>query len=166
MKYCSALLVWIAGAAIVPWLAVAHAQPAGILPKVTVPLTVQEMLAIYADKTWKWDAGGGRFIAKNRKFIAYSEEGGKLAIGEGRWEVRNGGHLCMVAVWATKDGKSPARSCFKLVRDRGTIYQRREPKGRWFILRTYRPKPEDEFHKLVSDDIVSPKVQTLQALLK
>lgn len=144
----------------------ATAAQAEYLPKNTVPLTAKEMRKIYANKTWQWESGGGRFIAKKRRFLAYSEEGGVPTFAEGSWEVNNEGRLCMVAVWVSREGKAPARSCFRLVRDRGTVYQRREPKGTWFILRTFIPKPEDEARKLVSEDTVSPNVKRLKAALK
>jgi hypothetical protein len=162
----SAVFLSIASMAAAAWLATAQAQPANRLPKNTVPLTASEMRAIYADKTWKWTAGGGRFLTKNRKFIAYSEEGGKPTFAEGRWEVNDRGRLCMVAVWITKEGRAPARSCYRLVRDLGTIYQRREPKGSWFVLRTFKPRPGDEVNKFVSEDTVSPNIKRLKATLK
>jgi hypothetical protein len=165
MKRMSAIVLSIATLITGSWLTDAYGQPMR-LPKNTVPLTANEVRAIYSDKTWKWEAGGGRFIAKNRKFIAYSEEGGIPAIAEGRWQVNDQGRLCMVAMWETKDGRSRAKSCFRLVRDRGTIYQRREPKGNWFVLKSYKPKPDDEFHKLVADDTVTSNIKRFKATVK
>ena len=160
-----AILLSIASLAAGSWLASAHAQPMNPLPKKTVPLTPGEVRAIYADKTWTWSTGGGRFISKGRKFIAYSEKDGLSTIAEGRWTVETG-RLCMVAVWVTKLGKAPKTSCFQLVRDRGTIYQRREPKGNWFILRTFKPKPNDELNKFVTEDTVTPNIQRLKTALE
>lgn len=136
------------------------------LPKNTMPLTADEVRQLYTDKTWQWSAGAGRFIAKDRRFIAYSEEGGKPTIAEGRWLVTDRGQLCMDAVWSTQKDKAKARTCFRLVRDRGTIYQRREPKGDWFVLRSFKPRPEDEARKLVAQDTVSPNIERLKPGMK
>ncbi|OJU71755.1 MAG: hypothetical protein BGO05_25315 [Rhizobiales bacterium 63-7] len=144
----------------------AKAEAIERLPKNTVPLTADEVRRLYADKTWQWSAGAGRFIAKDRRFIAYSEEGGKPTIAEGRWEVTDHGRLCMNAVWSTPQDKARNRTCFRLVRDRGTVYQRREPKGNWFVLRSFKPRPEDEAHKLVAQDTVSPNIERLKPGMK
>lgn len=166
MTKIGTMLLSVALVATNAWPIGAIAQPFNGLPKHTTPLAAQEVRALYSDKTWQWEAGGGRFMAKNREFIAYSEKGGVPTIAKGRWEVTDRGRLCMVATWITKEGQSKARSCFKLVRDRGTIYQRREPDGKWYILRTFKPKPDDEFHKLVAEDTITPNIKRLEPSLK
>ena len=35
------------------------------------PLTAAELYMIYADKTWTWNTGGGRFIGEDRRFVAW-----------------------------------------------------------------------------------------------
>ena len=144
----------------------AVAEPLKRLPRHTVPLSATELRKLYADKTWNWEAGGARFIGKDRKLIAYSEDGGVPTIAEGRWQVNNQGRLCMVAVWVTKEARAKAKSCFRLVRDRGTIYQRREPKGNWYVLKTFMPKPDDEFNKFVSEDTISSNLERIKQGLK
>ncbi|URK89099.1 DUF995 domain-containing protein (plasmid) [Rhizobium sp. RCAM05350] len=145
-------------------LAPAHAQ-SNILPKKTVPVTAHELRQIYSDKTWKWSAGGARFIGEGRRLIAFSEKPGKATFAEGRWKIYNNGRLCLVAVWVTQEGSAPANTCFRHVRDRGTIYQRREPDGDWYIFKTFRPKPGDEYAKLVKEDTVSPNMDRLKKSL-
>lgn len=140
-------------------LGAAQAQP-NILPKKTVPLTAQELRKIYSDKTWQWTAGGVRFIGKDRRMIAFSEKPGKATFAEGTWTLDDDGRLCLVAVWVTKEGSGPANTCFRHVRDRGTIYQRREPDGNWYIFKTYIPKPGDA--KLLKEDTVSPNMDRLK----
>jgi len=54
----------------------------------------------------------------------------------------------MIATWTNPDGAQDNRTCFVHLRDRGTIYQRREPDGRWYIFKNYLNKPDDEFRKL------------------
>ncbi|OBZ92145.1 hypothetical protein ADU59_28270 [Pararhizobium polonicum] len=140
------------------------AQP-NILPKKTVPVTAHELRQIYSDKTWKWSAGGARFIGKGRRLVAFSERPGKATFAEGRWKIDNNGRLCLVAVWVTREGSAPANTCFLHVRDRGTIYQRREPNGDWYIFKTYKSKPEDEYAKLVKEDTISPNMDRLKKSL-
>ncbi|MCV9999717.1 DUF995 domain-containing protein [Pararhizobium sp. YC-54] len=142
----------------------AHAQP-NRLPKKPAPVTAHELRQIYSDKTWKWSAGGVRFIGKGRRLIAFSEKPGKATFAEGRWKIDNDGRLCPVAVWVTHEGSAPANTCFQHVRDRRTIYQRREPDGDWYIFKTYRPGPEDEYAKLVTEDTVSPNMDKLKKSL-
>ena len=136
-----------------------------ILPRNTVPVTAHELRQIYGDKTWQWSAGGARFIGKDRRLIAFSEKPGKPTFAEGRWKIDNDGRLCLVAVWVTKEGGAPANTCFQHVRDHGTIYQRREPSGNWYIFKTFRPKPEDEHAKLTKEDTVSPNMDRLKKSL-
>jgi hypothetical protein len=142
----------------------AHAQP-NILPEKTVPVAAHELRQIYSDKTWRRSGGGARFIGEGRRLIAFSGKPGKTTFAEGRWKIDNDGRLCLVAVWVTQEGSAPANTCFQHVRDRGTIYQRREPDGDWYIFKTYRPKPEDEYAKLVDEDTVSPNMDRLKKSL-
>jgi hypothetical protein len=128
------------------------------------PIGAGELAAIFGDKTWQWKAGGGRFFAEGRRFVAYSEEGDKPTIAEGRWRVTDG-RLCLVARWKSKDWNVRKRTCFALWRDRGTIFQRSEPSGKWFVFRSYKPKPEDEMSKLTSEDTVTPNARRLKQTL-
>ncbi|WP_455273830.1 DUF995 domain-containing protein [Rhizobium herbae] len=156
-----AIALSIGGVLIGTLLTPAHAEP-NILPKKTVPLTAHELRVIYSDKTWKWSTGGARFIGEGRRLIAVSEKPGKATFAEGRWRLDNNGNLCLVAVWVTQEGSAPANTCFRHVRDRGTIYQRREPDGNWYIFKTFRPKPGDEYAKLVNEDTISPNIDRLK----
>jgi hypothetical protein len=152
-----------AGALLIGTLIVgAQAQPIDPLPEKAVPLTAFELRQIYNDKTWKWNDGGARFIGEGRRLIAFSEGGGYPTFAEGNWAINNKGRLCMVANWVTKDGEVSKKTCFRHVRDRGTIYQRREPDGNWYVFKTYKIQSEDEYNKLVSEDTISPNVVRLK----
>jgi hypothetical protein len=83
-----------------------HAAGGTKTPK---PLRTSEVVDMYFDKTWKWETGGGRFIADGRKFVAATEEKGKKSIGEGRWTVDANGTLCMRATWKSAAGNALAR---------------------------------------------------------
>lgn len=145
-------------------LGTASAEASSPRPGSAKPISAAELVAIFRNKTWQWTAGGGRFFAEGRRFVAYSEEGDKPTIAEGRWRVTDG-RLCFVARWMTKDANVPARTCFGYVRDRGTIFQRREPDGKWYVFRSHKPNPEDEISKLKSEDSVTPNVERLKQAL-
>jgi hypothetical protein len=142
----------------------ASAEASSPRPGSAKPILAGELVEIFGDKTWQWKAGGGRFIAEGRRFVAYSEEGDNPTIAEGRWRVTDG-RLCLVARWKTKDANARNRTCFGHVRDRGTIFQRREPDGKWYVFRSYKPSPEDEISKLKSEDSVTPNVKRLEQAL-
>jgi hypothetical protein len=145
-------------------LSTASAETSRPRPASAQPISAGELAEIFGDKTWQWEAGGGRFFAEGRRFVAYSEEGDKPTVAEGRWRVTEG-RLCLVARWKTKDANARNRTCFGHVRDRGTIFQRREPDGKWYVFRSYKPSPEDEISKLKSEDSVTPNVERLKQAL-
>lgn len=158
----SGMLVVAAGVAAATLPPLAAAQPGGVLPRHTVPMTALELKQLYGDMTWQWHDGGGRFINKDRRFIAWSEKDGVPTVAEGHWRISNEGRLCLVAVWATKQDQAPNKTCFEHVRDRGTIYQRREPEGSWYVFKTYKLQPTDEYLKLVKEDTITPNVAKLK----
>ena len=82
-----------------------HAAGGTKTPK---PLRTSEVVKMYFDKTWKWETGGGRFIAEDRKFIAATQEKGQKSTGKGRWTVDANGTLCMRATWKSAAGKGKA----------------------------------------------------------
>ena len=144
----------------------AGAETQKLRPEKAKPVSAVELSDLFGDRTWQWSAGGARFVAERRKLIAYSDKDGNPMVAEGHWEVTDKGRLCLVARWMTKSGETPKRTCFRHVRDRGTIYQRREPDGDWYVFRSNRPKPEDEFAKLIKEDTISPNVEELRKTLK
>ena len=131
-----------------------HAAGGTKTPK---PLRTSEVVDMYFDKTWKWDTGGGRFIADGRKFIAATEEKGKKSIGEGRWTVDANGTLCMRATWKSAAGNGKADTCFDHGRIGKVLYQRKQG-GPWYVFRHNPPRPGDEFLKLVRKDDVTPQI--------
>lgn len=159
-------LLWLSTAGMLGTLASEQASAETNRPRLgkAMPVAAGELAEIFGDKTWQWSAGGGRFFAEGRRFAAYSEEGDKATIAEGRWRVTDG-RLCLVARWKSKEWNVRKRTCFGVLRDRGTIYQRSEPKGEWYVLQSYKPRPEDEISKLINEDTVTPNVQRLKKTL-
>jgi hypothetical protein len=137
-----------------------------ILPRTVVALSAQELEALYGDKTWKWKTGAGRFVEADHSFVAWAESKKTESFAEGHWEATDDGRLCMIATWTNPDGAQDNRTCFVHLRDRGTIYQRREPDGRWYIFKNYLNKPDDEFRKLSQVDSVSAKAERLKKSLE
>ena len=88
----------------------ATAQPSRNLPRNTVPMTAMELKKLYGDRTWQRDAGGGRFINKDRRFIAWSEKDGTPTVAEGHWQISDKGRLCLVAV--SQHEQDFVRYCF------------------------------------------------------
>ncbi|WP_313614459.1 DUF995 domain-containing protein [Agrobacterium sp.] len=124
-------------------------------------LSASEVVDMYKDKTWRWPSGGGRFDSEGRRFTAMTEENGKKSIGEGTWSVDNLGKMCMKATWTTDGMSAKARTCFSHGRLGKVIYQKRLPKGDWYVFRSAKPRASDEFSKLVKTDSVT--VQALAA---
>ncbi|MBB3388498.1 hypothetical protein FHT82_001221 [Rhizobium sp. BK275] len=129
------------------------------------PLNAGELYAIYADKTWTWDTGGGRFIGEDRRFVAWVNDGGKQSFAEGRWVVDDLGQMCMRATWTNNEGAARASTCFGHRKIGNTIYQRRQPNGDWYVFRHASAKADDEFRKLVPADTVSLKARELKQVL-
>ncbi len=133
--------------------------------KAPAPLNAGELYAIYADRTWTWDTGGGRFIGEGRRFVAWVNDGGKQSFAEGRWFVDDFGQMCMRATWTNNEGAARASTCFGHRKIGDTIYQRRQPNGEWYVFRHASAKPDDEFRKLVPADTVSLKAKELKQVL-
>lgn len=114
----------------------------------------------------KWKTGAGRFVEADHSFVAWAESKKTESFAEGHWEATDDGRLCMIAAWTNRYGAQDNRTCFVHLRDRGTIYQRREPDGRWYIFKNYLNKPDDEFRKLSQVDSVSAKAERLKKSLE
>jgi hypothetical protein len=141
------------------------AQKATRLSKTPAPLTAEEVVAIYRNKTWNWPTGGGRFIGEGRRFIAVTGENGKQSLGEGTWTVDDKGRMCMRATWKTGAVSAKANTCFAHGRIGNVLYQKRQPNGDWYVFRHSPPRATDEFSKLVNADGVTMKALALKQTL-
>ncbi|ACM29076.1 DUF995 domain-containing protein [Agrobacterium rhizogenes] len=135
------------------------------LPTSARPMTAGELYVLYRDKTWQWSDGAGRMQDADRRFFAWIDGAGGQSWAEGRWTVTDTGRLCFVAAWHATNGKFPAKTCFVHQISNGTIYQRHEPDGSWFVFRHAVAQKADEAEKLVADDLVSQRLDVVKATL-
>lgn len=126
-------------------------------------MTAIELHALYRDKSWAWSDGAGRFDDKARRFTARTGAGNTAASAKGRWIVTNDGRFCLDAKWKTTTGAYSNATCFGHRLDHGTIYQRKEPSGPWYIFKHAVPVASDEFKKLTVENLVSSDAPTTKA---
>ena len=136
------------------------------LPDNSRPMTSVQLYMLYRNRSWKWADGAGLMEDEGRAFTAWSGTGKKATWATGRWIVTDEGRLCLKADWHTPTGTWPNKTCFSHRISGGTIYQRREPSGDWYIFRHAKPMSGDEFGKLVKEDLVSSKLHALEAPTK
>lgn len=142
--------------------ALAQAPTAAEISKAR-PLGTEELYRIYNSRSWIWDAGAGHFSVRKREFSAWTNESGSSSIGVGRWFLTDRGKLCFRAVWRSKDGSAPALTCFAHREIDGVIYQKREPKGEWYVFRSAPPRKGDESAKLRYGDYVVTNLRRFEA---
>jgi Protein of unknown function (DUF995) len=130
------------------------------------PMTGVELYMLYRDKTWTWSDGAGRFDDQARRFTARTGAGDTTAWAQGRWTATDDGRLCLNAEWHTVSGVYANKTCFSHKRDHETIYQKKEPSGNWYIFKHAVPAENDEFKKLVADNLVSPDLATIKSDLE
>lgn len=133
------------------------------------PVPAWVLLDLYGDRTWLWEAGGVRFTAADRSFVAYSDDDDGRAIGEGRFQLMDDGRLCLDGAWTGVDlatggsYEAPARPCFRHLQAGGSIYRAPVGSAEWVLLGP-RGAP-GEIADLIEEDTVSPRVETLRPTL-
>jgi hypothetical protein len=135
------------------------------LPDGARPMTAAELYMLYHDKSWRWPDGAGRMQNAERRFSAWVDGTGGQSWAEGRWLVTDTGRLCFDATWHAAGGQFPAKTCFVHRILDGTIYQKREADGAWFVFRHPVTKKTDEATKLIADDLVSQRLEAVKASL-
>jgi len=75
------------------------------------------------------------------------------------------GRLCLNGEWTGAAGPQKSVSCFLHKKDRGTIYQKREDEGEWYIFSHAPVQPDDEINRLVDGDSVSDRVAGIKSKL-
>ena len=136
-----------------------------VLPAKARPMTPQEIYMLYKNKSWRWKNGAGLMNGIDRTFSAWSDDGKSKSWAEGRWVITATGLMCFKATWHTEKGQFPDRSCFAHRIASGTIYQRREPKGSWYVFRHPTTKEGDEASNLIDGDLVSQQRDVIRAAL-
>ncbi|MEJ5022676.1 DUF995 domain-containing protein [Ochrobactrum vermis] len=135
------------------------------LPDGARVMTPAELYLLYRDKNWQWADGTGRMESQNRRFTARVEGEKGKAWAEGRWRITWSGQMCFDAKWHLDQGIFPNKTCFSHRIADGTIYQKREPDGVWYVFRHAGGNKNDEARKLVSIEALTPKTEALNLAL-
>ncbi len=135
----------------------ASVEPDGF-PDGSRVMSPAEIYLLYRDKNWQWSDGVGRMDSLNRRFTAHVDGEKGQALAEGRWRITRSGQMCFDARWHIEHEVFPSKTCFTHRILDGTIYQKREPDGVWYVFRHADGAPTDEARKLVS--ITTPIPQT------
>jgi hypothetical protein len=128
--------------------AVGSVEALGAEPKER-SMTKNEVTDLYEGKSWLWEKGVG-FFAPKGKFNAFAGDGKDRSTVAGNWEASGDGRLCFSGVWTAKTWRRFARTCFAHKVKEGRVYQRRLPKGEWYIFRNDPLQEGDQ--KLVAGD--------------
>lgn len=133
--------------------------------QLATPMKTDELFDLYHNRSWIWNDGSGYFSSKNRRFIASTGRGQTASYAEGRWFLTDPGKLCFKADWHTAKGAAPALTCFSHREKGGTVYQRREPDGQWYVFKNAAAKTATEYSKVRRGDYVSARFNEVEARL-
>lgn len=136
-----------------------------VLPAEARIMTPGEIHDLYRDKSWQWKSGAGYMTDTGRRFSAWVDDENGKSWAEGRWTISTTGRMCFNATWHSTDGAFPAKTCFSHRIDDGTIYQKREPDGDWYVFRHAEPRGDDEASKLADADLVSAQIADVKPAL-
>lgn len=139
--------------------------PVDGLPDGARVMTPAELYLLYRDKNWQWADGAGRMESQNRRFTARVDGEKGKAWAEGRWRITWSGQMCFDAKWHLAHGVFPNKTCFSHRIADGTIYQKREPDGVWYVFRHASGNKDDEARKLLSIETITPKTEALNLAL-
>lgn len=116
---------------------------------------IDHLTRMYQARSWIWDDGAGYFQRGDQKFTSWVGSGDAGTYAEGKWYAAKRGRLCFQAIWHAINGSAKATTCFEHRADEKAIYQRRLPKGGWYIFTHLPPQPDDAIQKLKSGNQVS-----------
>ena len=152
-------LTWLVGSVVS-----ASAQEV-VLPEAARVMTPAEIHAIYQGRSWRWKTGAAYLVDEGRRFSAWVDDDTGKSWAEGHWIINETGQMCLNATWHSKAGQFPAMTCFSHRLDNGTIYQKREPDGSWYVFRHAQPRDKDEAKNLVRKDLVSTHISAVKTAL-
>lgn len=132
------------------------------LPAGTTPLSAAELYVLYGDKSWQWPDGAGRMESAHRRFTAWVDGAKGKSWAEGQWLITDAGRMCFSADWHSGQEVFPTRTCFLHRTSNGTIFQKKESDGEWYVFRHADNREGDEADKLVSTDLVSERLHELK----
>lgn len=125
------------------------------------PLSAAELRAMYSGKSWSWGKGGAALFRADGGFWAWTT----TSYAPGTWTASDSGKLCFSAIWTNAKYASPARTCFAHAMYNGRIFQRKVPKGDWYLFSHAVPRDGDAILSLVTDDLVTERYLALKQQL-
>jgi hypothetical protein len=126
------------------------------------PLTAAAVKKLFGGKTWLWQGGGG-YLDPNGSFVAVvGTDAASGTYAEGKWEVNDKGQLCHTEEWRSRSGTSNASTCYTHHAWGGSIYQRKEPGGAWYVFRHAPARNGDPVHNLVQGNRIADQVRQVQ----
>ncbi|MBN9233622.1 MULTISPECIES: DUF995 domain-containing protein [Phyllobacteriaceae] len=158
------LLLLVAGTVAGTGTASAAAPSAAVIEKAK-PLNDNELYRLYSQRSWMWKDGAGYFAIPMRRFTAWSGRGKTLSYGVGTWFITDPGKLCFRADWHAMGGAKPDLTCFSHRKKGDVVYQKREPKGDWYVFANAPVRKDDEARKLRHGDYVSHRLTRIEAKL-
>lgn len=108
---------------------------AASLPPGAVPMTAEELSAMYSGKTQIWPVNkGGWFFARDHRLAGYAVEGSSYAVG--RWTIRDAGRVCIRARWIWAKGprgRGPFKTtCWDHQKFLSEIWKKNSEKEVWY----------------------------------
>lgn len=143
--------------------AVLSANAADLYETRSRPLGAAELTNIYSGHTWHWEAGAGYFGPGGQFRGWSSNDAGTLGYGIGGWSAVDDGRLCIEATWHYGGETTEISECFGHRQADGSIYQRVEPSGEWYVFRSQPPRPDDEARRITPGDEVALKVEEIRS---
>jgi hypothetical protein len=136
------------------------------VPEKARAMTGVELYMIFQGKTWIWESGAGRMESEDRAFRAWAQSATGESWAEGRWSVNDRGQLCLTAVWHSQGAAARDKTCFSHRTFDGTIYQKREPSGDWYVFKHAKAQAGDEFNRLVRENLVAARLAAVKERLE
>ncbi|UVF18440.1 DUF995 domain-containing protein [Microvirga terrae] len=129
------------------------------------PMTAAELRKLYGGKTWLWSNGGGYMDPSGRFYAAVGTKRATGSLARGTWATDGKGRMCFEGRWKTQTGSNSARTCFTHYVNGAEIYQRRAPRGAWYVFKHAEAQQNDEFNKIVTGNRIAEQFGQIRAAL-
>lgn len=112
-----------------------------------------ELLRLFGGRTWVWAGSGGGFYAnKKREYKAYAGKNQERSYADGTWFITDRGRVCVRAVWHSLKWKGKVLECLEHRSDGKQVFQRKLPKGDWYVFQNIPLRSGDPATQLVPGD--------------
>jgi len=129
------------------------------------PMSAAEIDEMYSGHTWHWDTGAGYFGTSGEFQAWFRDEQRRPGYAIGSWTSNDTGMLCFEAPWTSPGGSWHAERCFRHRIFDGTIYQRAEPAGQWYVFANDPREPHDPIRELKHGNQVARKIKEIRPWL-